>query len=434
VKTDYYLILIWLNHKKPKSRDIMAITTIGNNFLYLLEDIKTKDHNSKEAYYNKANQHLSENEFDQAKQSYNRALQIDPDFDIALSNRAVAEIYTGEYGNAIATYLKMFDILKKGQINIKYNIALNNLGVAFILSGKHNEAIKIFDELISLNDEDELAHLHRGNAMLELKNYDEALKSFDKVTSINDKNVLAFFIKGNLHFWREEYDQAIQAYNRSIEINPGFTEAYRNKAKSLSSVKKYEEAFKCLDQAIEQSPENTDLLLDKANIYLLLERFNEAEEHYNQLIQIDPQNKNAMNYKVVALFKQGKYEQTLQTIEDILKLDPNDKDAIDRKNLIESLLEKQKSGQVDVNQEMDHTNKGKTQSKEGVTEESLSIEQAKNKYGNHWIAFQKDNINEFGDDTMGNVIIADRDYKSFTKKVDKASVKGLYCFYAGNGH
>lgn len=410
----------------------MAIITKGNNFLYLLEDLKTKDNNTKEAHYNKANRLLNSGEYKQANEEYINALEIDPNFDIALSNKAVSEILSSDYGTAITTYLKMFDILKENPENLKYNIALNNLGVTFILSGKYEQSVKLFNELISLNPADELAYLHRGNALLELREYDEAMNSFDNVISINDKNVIAFFIKGNIHFWKEEYDEAVESYNKAIQLNHNFAEAYRNKSKSLTSLKKYEEAFQCLDEALEKNPERRDLLLDKANIYLLLEKFEDAEKYYDMIIDKEPTNKEVLNYKVVALFKQGKYEETLQTIQDILQIDPNDKDAIERKKLIENLLEKQEERQDKSNQPV----KSKTSKDQPSTNlsdiEELTKIQAENRYNGQWVAFKKNNLKEYADDTMGKVIVADKDYKSFCKKVEKANVNSLYCFFAGN--
>jgi hypothetical protein len=137
-----------------------------------------------------------------------------------------------------------------------------------------------------------------------------------------------------------------------------------------------------------------------------------------------------MNYKVVALFKQGKYKETLNTIQNILQIDPNDKDALERKKLIENLLEKQEERQDKSTNPI----KAKT-SKEQPTEDlsdygELTKSQIDNKYNGQWVAFKKNNLKEYGDDTIGKVLVADKDYKSFCKKVDKAGIEGLYCFLA----
>lgn len=432
----------------------MSLITIGNNFLYLFENVEADVNKySKQSHYNKGNYHFSKEKYKQAIKEYDKALEIDADFDLASFNKSIALMLTGDFVGAVNIYQKLIgkhkiikDSGKVENAEVLYSIALNNYGVALLLIQKYDNALECFNELLSSTkgNIDELAHLHKANALLGLNDYKEALKNIDEVIKLNGKNHIALFIKGNILFWLEKYDEAIEMYNKAIELNTDLIEAYRNKSKTYSAMKEYSKAVVSLEQALENKPDAQQLLVDIGNTYLIMEKYDEAIKYYDQFLDIEPKSKATLNYKLVALFKQERYEDTLACVERILELDPNDKEALERKTLITNLLSKQKD--IDKHQgTTEQINKkakplrqsnpseivSDTPNKDNDAQE-ISLEEARNKYQGCWVAFRKNDADSFGDGSLGIVLLYDKDYKAFNKNMVKNKAANIYCFYAEN--
>ncbi len=430
----------------------MALITIGNNFLYLFDNIEsTPNKYSKESHYNKGNSQFSKGKYKQAIKEYDKALEIDSDFDLASFNKSIALMLTAKFVEVLSIYQTLLGkhkiIKESGKIEnaeLLYNIALNNYGVALLLIQKYDDALQCFEELVSASggNIDELAYLHMANALLGLNRYKEALESIDKVTKINEKNHIALFIKGNILFWLKKYEGAIENYNKAIELNDELIEAYRNKSKTYSAMEEHSKAVETLEDVLEKKPNTQQLLVDIGNIYLIMEKYDDAINYYDKFLEIEPESKFALNYKLVALFKQEKYEDTLKCVEKILEIDPNDKEALERKSLITNLLNKQK----EIKQQetsITSVNKKKlaqkipnddTKNEENITTDvtEMTLKEARENYKGLWVVFKKNDDSSFGNETIGKVLLYDKDYKTFNKMMEKNKPTNVYCFYAEN--
>lgn len=404
----------------------MPLISIGNNYLYVLEDLKTSEKHSKEAHYNKGNEYFNTGKYKQALREYNKSIQIDNTFDHALLNKAVILMIMGEHKESQKIYNdKLKSYSDQGIKDFRYYLSMNNCGVAYNLSGDFDSALKYFDELLSINNGDEFSHMHKGNSMTGMKNYKKALKSYDKVTELNSKNDLAWFIKGNVYFIIGKYKDACSCFDKTIELKPEFADAYRNKTKALIQQKKNDEALETLNDGLKIKPDSLNLLMDKANNLLLFEKYEDAIKEYDKILDIDPANKQALSFKMVALFKLERYKETLECTEEILKRYPDDKDALERKKLLKDILKKHEEiEKYKLNDDKASPNKNIT-GNVNAKSDMITIEEAKAQYPQHWVAFQE--VNK--DDNAGYIIVVEKDYKTFNKAVNKLSINDLYCFY-----
>ena len=134
--------------------------------------------------------------YKEAIASYNKAIDLKPDYAEAHYNLGIALNELGENGEAVNSYNKAID-LKPDHIE-----AYNNLGVALNALGKHEEAIASYDKAIDLKLDFLEAYNNRGLVLIEQGHNQEAINSF----------------------------------NKAIELKPDYAEAYSNLGIALRSV------------------------------------------------------------------------------------------------------------------------------------------------------------------------------------------------------
>jgi tetratricopeptide (TPR) repeat protein len=161
-----------------------------------------------EAYNSKGNVLDELKKYKEAIVCYNKALEIDPGYDVAYYNK----------GNAL------------------YNLY------------KHKEALVCYNKAIKIDLAE--AYNNNGNALDELKKHKEAIVCYNKAIEIDPDNTKAYYNKGLALYNLNKYKEAIVSYNKAIKIDPGYANAYNTKGNALSALNKYDEAIVSYNKAI----------------------------------------------------------------------------------------------------------------------------------------------------------------------------------------
>jgi tetratricopeptide (TPR) repeat protein len=109
-------------------------------------------------------------EYEEAIASYDKALQLKPDNDLALYNRGNALRKLGRYEEAIASYDKAL------QFKPDNDLALYNRGNALGNLGRYEEAIASYDKALQFKPDNDLALYNRAFALYELRRSDRQLR------------------------------------------------------------------------------------------------------------------------------------------------------------------------------------------------------------------------------------------------------------------
>ena len=73
------------------------------------------------------------------------------------------------------------------QLQPEHFDALNLLGVIAAQTGNFSRAVELIDKAIKINPDSEAAHCNRGNVLKELKRWDEALESYEQAIRLKDR-------------------------------------------------------------------------------------------------------------------------------------------------------------------------------------------------------------------------------------------------------
>ena len=146
--------------------------------------------------------------------------------------------------------IKAFD--KATEINPQYDIALYEKGNALANSGSYWKAVDAFDKAIAINPQYDIAWYEKGNALAgaayDVGGYEEAIKAYDKAIEIHSGYARAWKDKGVALLNIGRYEEAVDAFDKAIKINPEYEEAWREKGIALIYLGKNEEAIKTFNK------------------------------------------------------------------------------------------------------------------------------------------------------------------------------------------
>ena len=140
---------------------------------------------------------------------------------------------SGDYQNAIDSFDKAIEV-KPDFAEVFYN-----RGVAYIKLGKYTKAIDDFTQVILLNSDRSgfltMAFYNRGNVYNLLEEYDKGINDYNKVIEMNPDFVEAYYYRGNAYIKLQQYEKALVDYNSAIAKNPNYQNAVNNRKILLES-------------------------------------------------------------------------------------------------------------------------------------------------------------------------------------------------------
>lgn len=154
----------------------------------------------------------------------------------------------GRYDEAVQAFNKAIEI------NPQYEAAWYLKGAALDRQGRYDEAIQACDMAIDINPQDADAWNIKGMVLEDLGMSDEAIEAYDNSTEINPQNPDAWYNKGEALYWLGKHDEAIQALDMVIEIDPQDADAWYLKSMALDDLGKHNEAEIAYNKSIEIDP------------------------------------------------------------------------------------------------------------------------------------------------------------------------------------
>ena len=162
-----------------------------------------------------------------AIRSLDRALELRPDWVLAIVARADDNLQAKHYDEAIAGFDRAI------QLDPQRAASYDSRGLVYSDSGRHAQAIPDYTRAIQLRPDLVAAYNNRGWAYLETGRFDEALADLNKAIDLSPTDSLALFNRAHLFERRKEYAKAVADFDSVLRVSPANAQAASQKAADL---------------------------------------------------------------------------------------------------------------------------------------------------------------------------------------------------------
>lgn len=238
------------------------------------------------AYNNLGVIHLALHQNKEAVESFEMAVQLDP-------NYAEGYWHLGAALRATKDYKKSIDSCKKATLlSPSSEKAFFNLANTLHDIKMYRDAISAYNKSIELNPEFSDAYAGMALSLFELAQYEEALTSYNKAINKNPSDPYLFYNKGKTLAKLQRISEAIDAYGVAITMKNDYVEAYNNRGLAQQEANQLSEAYSDLSKAFAINPDFTCLLGSTLYLQMRLCDWNDLDAKIAALEQGLRQTKN----------------------------------------------------------------------------------------------------------------------------------------------
>ena len=276
--------------------------------------------NSKNAIelYNQGNTLIQLQRYQEALATYEKAIDIKPDYPQALYGQGKALFQLKKYQESLIAYDQAI------QIQPNYLEAWTNRGFVLVRLKRYSEAIATVDKALQLkNDEPQVWQL-KGDIFIKISQYNDAIKAYEQAINFQADNPELWYKKGLAFQNLKQYEEAITAYKKTVELKPDHESAWYNLGNCLVNLNRYEFALQAYDQAVQYNQNNSAAWLSRSNILMTLRRYSEAIDSFTQVIKTNPQQYQAWYNRGWALHQVKRYGEAIESYKKAISLKSND--------------------------------------------------------------------------------------------------------------
>jgi len=167
---------------------------------------------------------FAEGKYEKAKDHFDKALIINPDYVETYNNRGMLYAETGHYEKALVDFNRAI------RMKSDYADAYYNRGLTYNRLGHHQQAFDDYSRAILLNPEHIKAYNNRGIFFFRLGDYQSAIQDFGQAITLKTDYAEAYFNRGITYAKIGKGHRALEDFSNAIRIEENFTHAYGNRA------------------------------------------------------------------------------------------------------------------------------------------------------------------------------------------------------------
>lgn len=187
--------------------------------------------------------------FEEATESYDRAIELDRGYAEAYNNRGAALAALNRQDAALDSYSSAV------RLRADYAEAHYNRGITLYELGRVNEALECYVRALAIQPRFTEALYNQGVALQDLRQLDGAVRSYRAAIQANGSFAQAHNNLGVVLRDLGHTDQALECFARALQINPALVEAYLNRGHTFAVLMRPEEALVSYDTALKFTPE-----------------------------------------------------------------------------------------------------------------------------------------------------------------------------------
>jgi len=306
---------------KLKETQILIERGEAKTALRVIETLEPFDQNNEQLYIIKGSAYLLLDDFDNATECYQKALEVSDEPEDWILNISYAFQKLGEYERAII-FLKQAVIKNPTAEDLVWELA-----VCYEQAGQENLAIESYRKYLDIDPFSDAGWFNLGVLLNQKESYDLSIEAFDFVLAISPDFHAALFNKANALANYGRHTEAIQVYSEYLMENENHVQALCYIGESYEKLKNVSQAFQYFRKARSIDPVYSESWYGLANLMFKQGNLYEALYYIRKAINLKKGNPDY-------LFLAGEIYETLDFIEDailvireLLLIDVNDLEA-----------------------------------------------------------------------------------------------------------
>lgn len=230
-----------------------------------------------------------------------------------LSNLGNTYLSIGEFDKAIEYFERALDI------NEDFRLAMVSLAKSYMIQDKPDEALKIYLEYARKYPNDAKALIDLTHVYLRLEKLDEARATIEKSISLKPDNPNANHTSGILYLIQGNVDKSIAAFRRATSLDAHFAPAYTALGVCYTIKGSHTKSIKYLKIAYAIDPQGVYAAKNLAQAYQDRGNFEAAATLMTEYLERYPRDWEAQNKLAYSYFKLGDYRRSLQCLKSLLR-------------------------------------------------------------------------------------------------------------------
>ena len=191
---------------------------------------------------------LAENlSLNEARATYERAIEQDPEFALAYWGRALLAISNQDFQNYLNQAVALASNVSRGErLLIEANQAL--------AEDKPETALKIRKRLVRIYPDDKRAHNQLGASYFGLDEPASAIAAYEKAVALDADYPPPYNVLGYLYLAEHRFDDAEKAFKNYMRLIPDEANVYDSMADLYTRMGRYQEAIDNFSMALELNP------------------------------------------------------------------------------------------------------------------------------------------------------------------------------------
>ena len=218
--------------------------------IYYQHQLLEQGHDTPQSWNSLGLLYEQEGKLDQARESYEKALRLNPDYADSHNNLGAMHLKAGETDKAVRAFRKAHEI------DVQAPQPLVNLGNAYLQMKRFQDAISALGKAAQMRPDAAEVHHNLGYAFLESGRLDGALASFDNALRVQPQYASAQNNKGTVFLRKGRFEEAGRAFAEAIRIDSEFRPAYINLAMTHLRANEMGKAEGVLHRLLKMNPED----------------------------------------------------------------------------------------------------------------------------------------------------------------------------------
>ena len=166
------------------------------------------------------------------------------------------------------------DFDKAIELNPQFAQAYSNRGAAYAARGQYEEAIGEYKQVLKIDPDNVQAHNNLGHLYIDREiDLEEGLRLIRKALSIAPENPSMVDSLGWAYYKKGMFDEALEQLERAIKLGGEGAEFHEHLAKVLEKKQMHEEAIKAWEKVLEIDPQHREAQRNLTRLRALIHKY-----------------------------------------------------------------------------------------------------------------------------------------------------------------